>query len=70
MILPITFLAVLKLHLPVALHVHVGINYALVMVAVIGLTNGMNTTAAFESGRKIAQKVDVELIGELSGPGY
>ena len=41
----------------------------LVMMAVLGLTNGMNVTIAFESGRKIAQKVDAELIGELSGSG-
>ena len=39
------------------------------MMSVLGLTNGMNTTIAFESGRKIAQKFDAELIGELSGPG-
>jgi len=41
----------------------------LVMMAVLGLTNGMNVTIAFESGRKIAQKVDAEMIGELSGLG-
>jgi len=39
------------------------------MMAVLGLTNGMNVTIAFESGRKIAQKVDAEMIGELSGSG-
>lgn len=39
------------------------------MMAVLGLTNGMNVTIAFESGRKIAQKVDAEMIGELSGLG-
>ena len=39
------------------------------MMAVLGLTNGMNVTIAFESGRKTAQKVDAEMIGELSGPG-
>ena len=39
----------------------------LVMMAVLGLTNGMNTTVAFESARKIARKVDVDLAGELSG---
>ena len=37
------------------------------MMAILGLTNGMNTTIAFENGRKIARKVDVDLAGELSG---
>ena len=41
----------------------------LVLMAGLGLTNGMNVTIAFESGRKVAQKVDAELIGELSGSG-
>lgn len=38
-------------------------------MAGLGLTNGMNVTIAFESGRKIAQKVDADIIGELSGSG-
>ena len=38
------------------------------MMAVLGLTNGMNVTIAFESGRKVAQKVHAEMIGEFSGP--
>ena len=41
----------------------------LVLMAGLGLTNGMNVTIAFESGRKIAQKVDADIIGELSGSG-
>lgn len=44
-------------------------HHDLVMMAVLGLTNGMNVTIAFESGRKTAQKVDAEMIGELSGSG-